>query len=163
MTQVILGIGVALAALAILGIVCLPIRRRTRRRRLEQAQHSFHAEREWLEAKFLRLATMQPAPDTPRWADCFFADDVAYVRSRSTGELSALVAVTLASEADEVGASGRAEVIGNLQVGTAVFRFDGQHWATEGRTLLNLSPSQAIQRFQDDLVKIGEELVQPHR
>jgi hypothetical protein len=86
-----------------------------------------------------------------------FADDVAYVRSRSTGELSALVAVTIATEEEESGSRGNADAIGNLQAGTAVFRFDGKHWVTDGRTILNLNPNEAIQYFHRDLEIVGEE------
>ena len=93
----------------------------------------------------------------PRWADCAFADDVSYARSRSTGELSALVAVTLAAEAREFATSSTADVIGDLQAGTAVFRFDGKHWVTDGRAILNLSPGETIHRFRDDLERIAED------
>ena len=49
------------------------------------------------------------------------------------------------------------DAIGNLQLGTAVFRFDRDHWETDGRAILNLSPSEAIRFFRKDLEKVGEE------
>ena len=75
-----------------------PRRGTSRRVRLVQAKRRFHAQRERLEAKFIQLAASAAKPDAPRWADCTFADDVAYVRNRTTGELSAFVAVSIGTE-----------------------------------------------------------------
>jgi hypothetical protein len=124
---------------------------------LAEAKQSFHAQRERLEAKFIQLAAAHANPDAPQWADCVFDDDVSYVRSRTTGELSAFVAVTIAAEAMDA-ASRRTSEIGNLQAGTAVFRFDRDHWVTDGRAILNLSPNEAVQRFCNDLEIVAEEL-----
>jgi hypothetical protein len=122
---------------------------------LVQAKRRFHAQRERLEAKFLQLTTAHSNPDAPRWADCIFADDVAYVRSRKTGELSAFVAVTLATEDYESTPRPASE---NLQEATAVFRFDNDHWETDGKTILNLTPGEAVHYFRDDLEIVSEEL-----
>jgi len=122
---------------------------------LTQAKRRFHAQRERLEAKFLQLTTAHSNPDAPRWADCTFADDVSYVRSRKTGELSAFVAVTLAVE--EYDASPRSES-DSYQEATAVFRFDHDHWETDGRAILNLTPGEAVHHFREDLEMVSEEL-----
>lgn len=116
---------------------------------LRREKRSFHIEREHLEAKFLKLASLHVNADLPRWVDCDFEDDVAYVRSRSTGELSALVAVTLTAEDGE---DDR-----DCQTGTAVFRLDRDHWETDGRAILNLSPAEAVQFYRDDLEIVEEE------
>jgi hypothetical protein len=124
---------------------------------LTQAKQRFHAQRERLEAKFIQLASAHANPNAPQWADCAFDDDVAYVRDRATGELSAFVAVTIASEDMGAAAGGMADAVGNLQAGTAVFRFDMDHWVTDGRAILNLSPAEAMQRFCKDLEFVEEE------
>jgi hypothetical protein len=126
--------------------------------RLSQAKRRFHAQRERLEAKFIQLAAAQGKPEAHRWLDCTFADDVAYVRNRSTGELSAFVAMTIAAEEFDSSSRGSADVVGNLQAGTAVFRFDRDHWETDGRAILNLSPGEAIRYYHADLEIVGEEL-----
>jgi hypothetical protein len=135
-----------------------PRQKRSRAARLVQAKRRFHTQRERLEAKFIQLAAAHAKPDAPRWADCTFADDVAYVRNRSTGELSAFVAMTIAAE--ELGRlpPGTTDVVGNLQAGTAVFRFDRDGWVTDGRAIFNLSPNEAIHFYRDDLEVVGEEL-----
>jgi hypothetical protein len=45
----------------------------------------------------------------------------------------------------------------NLRAGTAVFRLDRDRWETEGRVILNLSPSEAIRTYQHDLEVVGRE------
>lgn len=138
------------------------LRGRNRRPRLSapiaglmQAKRRFHVQRERLEAKFLQLAAAHAQPDAPRWIDGSFADDVAYVRDRSNGQLSALVAVTLAADELDRLSMNLSE---QGQAGTAVFRFDCDHWETDGRTILNLSPAEAVERFHRDFEMIGEEL-----
>jgi len=124
---------------------------------LIQAKQRFHAQRERLEAKFIQMAAAHANRDAPQWADCTFDDDVSYVRNRTTGELSAFVAVTIASESLDAAARSTSDAVGNLQAGTAVFRFDCDHWETDGRAILNLSPSEAVQRFRNDLEVVAEE------
>jgi hypothetical protein len=51
-----------------------------------------------------------------------------------------------------------ADLIENLHVGTAVFRFDRTCWDTDGNAILNLNPAEAIRRYQKDLEVIDEEL-----
>lgn len=152
-----LGILVIAVALLITLYLFLPRRKTTLVFRFAQAKRKFHVQREWLEAKFLQLAEAHIKPNAPRWADCAFADDVAYVRNRVTGELSAFVAVTIAME-DPDRESPSADATGHQQAGTAVFRFDRDHWETDGRAILNLSPSEAVFHFGSDLEIIGEEM-----
>ncbi len=134
-----------------------PWQRRARKVRLVQAKQRFHTQRERLEAKFIQLAAAHAKPDAPRWVDCTFADDVAYVRNRATGELSAFVAMTVATEALHRLPPGTTDLVGNCQAGTAVFRFDRDGWATDGRAILNLNPNEAIHYYRDDLEIVGEE------
>jgi len=124
---------------------------------LIQAKQRFHAQRERLEAKFIQLAAAHASPDAPQWADCTFDDDVSYVRNRATGELSAFVAVTIASESLDAAVRSTSDAVSNLQAGTAVFRFDRDHWETDGRAILNLSPSEAVQHFPNYLEVVAEE------
>jgi hypothetical protein len=124
---------------------------------LAHAKQRFHAQRERLEAKFVQLAISQSNPDAPQWSDCTFDDDVAYVRNRTTGQLEAFVAVTIASENLDAAIRGIPDAVGNLQAGTAVFRFDRDHWDTDGQPILNLTPSEAVQRFRNEFEVVAEE------
>ena len=151
-------LGGLLAILAIAVLAWRPLRMAAREGRLTQAKRDFHRQRERLEAKFITLASAHPRPEAPRWIDCDFDDAVAYVRDRTSGELSAFVAVTVALEGVGHSTGSASDLIGNLRAGTAIFRFDTDHWETDGRVILNLSPSEAIRFYRNDLEIVGQEL-----
>ena len=135
-----------------------PLRARRRQRGFSQARRDFHIQRERLEVKFIHLAATKPAPHVLHWDGCEFDDDVAYVRNRATGEVSAFVGITV-SASDPTGPMiDIADLIDSLHVGTAIFRFDGVRWETDGKAILNLNPAEAIRQHQKDLEVIGEEL-----
>lgn len=151
---------VAAAAAAVLAFVWRPFRTASRDARFAQRRKDFHTQRERLEAKFVQLAPANSAANGPHWEDCDFDDDVAYVRNRRTGELLAFVAVTVAVDGFGNIPPGTGEMIGNLRAGTAVFRFAGDHWETDGRAFLNLSPAEAISVYRKELEVVEQELAQ---
>lgn len=142
---------------AVVLLVWRPLRAAARESRFARARRDFHRQRERLEAKFVQLASRRSANDSPRWDDCDFDDDVSYVRNRSTGEISAFVAVTVAIGDPDDPVSSISDLIGNLRSGTAIFRLDDEHWETEGRAILNLSPAEAVRFYQDDLEMVEQE------
>ncbi len=152
---VLLGVGALMAAYV---LVWRPVQTALREARFARARKCFHVQRERLEAKFVQLASANAKPDSPRWVDCDFEDDVAYVRDRSTGELSAFVGVTVAMNEFDGPLTGFGDLVGNLRAGTAVFRFDRNHWETDGKAILNLSPAEAIRYYQDLLEMVDQEL-----
>jgi len=149
---------VAFGALALLS---RPALRRRRLGRSARARHEFHLQRERLEMRFLQLAAAQQGADTTDsldWDRCEFDDDVAYVRSRATGELSALVGMTVARRDSGSPITDIADLLSAMQTGTAIFRFDGKHWRTDGKALLNLNPSEAIRRLAGDMELLDREM-----
>jgi hypothetical protein len=154
-------IPLALTVLAILAFwLRYPLRSAAREARLSHARKWFHQQRERLEAKFLRLAAERPGTGGVRWADCDFEDNVAYVRNRRSGELSALVGVTLVPEGGPQPLASAGDLIRSLCTGTAVFRLERDHWETDGRLILNLSPSEAIRAYRQDLEVVGREVAE---
>lgn len=149
------------AASGILAVsVWRSLRAMLREARFSQACREFHFQRERLEAKFVRLGMLTSGPGGCRWVDCQFDDDVAYARSRVTGELSAFVAVSIQME----GIPSSLKMIpeeGGIRLATAVFRFDGRRWDTDGRAIFNLTPTEAIHFYKSDLELVGHEM--PHR
>jgi hypothetical protein len=133
-----------------------PMRAALRKARLTDARRNFHLRRERLEMKFIQLAQAAAKPGAPRWLDCEFENDVAYVRNRSTGDLAAFVPVTIALDDPEDPSERPA--MENLRSGTAVFRFDRDHWETDGVALLNLTPAEAIRFYRDNLEIVAEEV-----
>lgn len=128
--------------------------RRVQESRTVQAREIFHRRREWLEAEFLSRAAKSGRPRGLEWVDCDFEDDVAFARGRQNGQLHALVGVTIRFEAVVGGDMEHVEAVGNLRSATAVFRFDQDHWHTEGRTVFNLSPEETIQHFAHELEEV---------
>jgi len=155
----VLWIPVACALVAVVVLLLWrPCRAAARDARLAQARKEFHKQREWLEVKFISLATTQGKADAPRWSNCEFDDAVSYVRHRTTGELSAFVEVTMALEGIGHLVTSATDLMSNLQAGTAVFRFDKDHWVTDGRVILNKNPNEAIRYYQNDWEVVGQEM-----
>jgi hypothetical protein len=135
-----------------------PVRARLREQELARARRDFHRQREHLEARFMRLASHSGKPRGLDWVRCDFEDDVIYARHRHSGELSAFVGVTIGFEAIAGGGMEEVEAVGNLRCATAVFRVERGSWATDGRALFNLNPTEAIAFYQDNLELVGQEL-----
>ena len=105
----------------------------------------------------MQIGASPAKPDSPRWTDCEFEDDVTFAKNRATGELTALVGATIEIEdlADWAGRSG--DAVGHLRAATAVFRFQRDHWETDGRAIFNLTPAEALRRYHRDLEVVGLE------
>jgi hypothetical protein len=136
-----------------------PTRSRWREAQLVRARRDFHLQREHLEARFIKLASSSGKPRGLDWVRCEFDDGVVYVRDRQSGELSAFVAIVVGFEAIEGGGMEHVEAVGNLRAATAVFRLHQGHWATEGRPIFNLNPTEAVRHFEKNLEMVGQEPV----
>ncbi len=124
-----------------------------------KARKDFHMQRERLEVKFIQLASANARPNSPHWEDCDFGDDVAYVRSRSTGQLSAFVSVMVAIDGFASNSVDSGNAVRHMRAGTAVFRldYDHGHWETDGRAILNLNPTEAIRFYRNDYEMVEQE------
>lgn len=131
-------------------LVCWrPARNLMREIRAEKARELFHLQRERLEAKFFDLASGSGKPRGLRWVDCDWEDPVTYVRDRRTGEIAALVGITVRFEAIEGGGMEDNPNVSNLRDATAVFHYQRGHWMTAGRVLFNMNPNGALTRYHD--------------
>lgn len=111
------------------------------------ARARFFDQRPKLETLFFLTAAASGKPRGLRWKECQWSDLVEWVRDRVTGQLMALVGVTISFEAIEGGDMEGVEAVGNLRNATAVFYFDGD-WRTAGRVIYNLNPSEAVEHFK---------------
>lgn len=150
---------VVLAA-TLLPWLCIRLKRSLNEARFARAMKDFHAQREYLEAKFFEIASSSGMPRGLAWTQCRFADGVAYARDRQTGDLSALVSVTIGFKAVEGGGMEDVEAVKNLRAATAVFFFAGGRWTTQGRAIFNLNPAEAIDFYADDLEMVAQEAEQ---
>ncbi len=119
--------------------------------RLRAARATFRQRREWLEARFFTLASESGRPRGLKWVDCEFANEIAFARDKTTGELRALVAVNIAFEAIAGGDLEDNPNVGRIRAATAVFLHRVGQWETDGRAIMNLDPQQAITHFQHEL------------
>ena len=142
------AVAVAVTPLGVVLTIYLRRRRAARlHRHLEQVRAQFHRDREQVEARFFQAACSSGKPRGLEWVDVDFEDTVCFARDRDSGQLCALVGVTVSFEAIAGGDMEGVEAVGNLRSATAVFLYGGEKWDTNGRTLFNLNPAEAIERF----------------
>ncbi len=148
------GLATAAGAIAatLLGIVLVMFyQRQMRRARLRRAKDLLHRRREWLEAEFVSRASASGKPRRMVWEDCEFDDPVSLARDRHSGQLHALVGVTITFlPVDEQGLE-ELDAQPAHRAATAVFRFNGTEWTTDGRAIFNLNPAETIQRYGHEL------------
>ncbi|MCU0959066.1 MAG: hypothetical protein MUF48_03080 [Pirellulaceae bacterium] len=125
--------------------------RRVQRDRLRLAKVLFRRRREWLEAEFLSLASATGKPRSVLWAGCEFENAVSFARDRHTGQIRALVGVTIGLTPGEGQSFGQFDAEPAQREATAVFHFDGQRWMTDGRAVFNLNPEETIRRYRHEL------------
>lgn len=113
----------------------------------ERAREMFRLQRERLEKLFLTAAGNSGKPRGLIWKECEWAEEVAFVRERRTGQIAALVGVTISFEAIAGSDMEDLPAVGNLRNASAVFFFHKGHWGTVGRAVFNMNPEEALQHF----------------
>ncbi|HMF13132.1 MAG TPA: hypothetical protein VKE94_12530 [Gemmataceae bacterium] len=114
----------------------------------ELAAARFQQQREHLEADFLRAAAHSGKPRGLRWKHCDWQREVLFARDKKSGELTALVGVSIQFEAIEGSDMEGLPAVGNLRHASGVFFFRGGRWRTVGRAVFNLNPGEAIEHFK---------------
>src|SRR6266852_4635272 len=74
---------------------------------------------------------------------------VELARERKTGQLVALVPVTIQFEAIEGSDMEGLPAVANLRNASAVFFFHRGQWLTVGKAVFNLNPVEVIQHFKN--------------
>src|SRR5438132_10240385 len=147
-----------LPAVVLLGVVLWllwrPLRSLGKDIQVERARELFLLQRERLEAKFVTAAAATGKPRGLRWKDCAFERDVELARERQTGQLVALVPVTIQFEAVEGSDMEGLPAVGNLRNASAVFFFQRGHWHTVGKAIFNMNPDEAVAHFQNQYERV---------
>jgi hypothetical protein len=112
-----------------------------------QALAQFAAGRDDLQQAFFRAASASGKPRGLRWKSIDWQPTMELVREKQTRRLAALVGVTIAFEAIPGSDMEGLPAVGNLRHGSAVFFYHRGAWHTTGKTLFNLMPDEALQRF----------------
>lgn len=114
---------------------------------ISEIQKRFRQQREHMEAVFYRAASASGKPRGLCWKDCEWGSDVQFARDRRSGELIALVAVTIQFEAIPGSDMEGLPAVGNLRNASAVFFYRRGRWQTTGKAVFNLNPGEAIAHF----------------
>lgn len=118
------------------------------------ARERFQQRRSELEAAFFQAASTSGKPRGLRWKACQWSELIEWARDKQTGQLLALVGVTISFEAIEGGDMEGVEAVGNLRNATAVFFFDGD-WRTAGRVVFNLNPAEVLEHFKGGYERVN--------
>ena len=121
----------------------------------ERARELFFLQRERLEARFLDAAAATGKPRGLRWQGCDFERDVAFARERKTGQLAALVGITVRFEAVEGSDMEGLPAVGTPRNASAVFFFQGGQWLTVGKAIFNMNPPEAIEHFKTQYERVA--------
>ena len=130
------GLGLALAAWWLY--------RLGREDQAERARESFRLQKERLEDNVLKAAASTGKPRGLRWVSCRFTDDFTLVRDRVTRRLAALIPVTVRFDPVPGGDMEDVPAATEARQATAVLHFRRGEWVSEGQTLFNVTPADAI-------------------
>jgi hypothetical protein len=122
---------------------------------IERARELFRLQRERLEAQFFTAAASTGKPRGLLWKDCQWEDPVTFVREVASGQIHALVGVTIAFEAVPGGDMEGLPAVGNLRNASAVFAFTGGQWRTFGKAIFNMNPDETVRHFHGQYEQIA--------
>jgi hypothetical protein len=122
---------------------------------VERARELFVLQRERLEARFMTAAASTGKPRGLRWIDCDFESEIQMAREMQSGQLVALVPVTIKFEAIEGSDMEDLPAVGNLRNASAVFFFQRGQWLTIGKAVFNLNPLEVIEHFKNQYERIA--------
>lgn len=122
---------------------------------LARAREMFALQRERLEAKFIEIAQQHGKPRGLLWKDCDWLDAVEFARDRATGQMNALVGVTVAFEPVEGSDMEDCPEVAPLRNATGVFYFSRGQWHTNGRAIFNMNPVEALQHFRNEYERVS--------
>jgi len=148
-----LPVGIALVALVAFW-VWRPMRIFGQEVQAERTRELFRLQRERLEAQFVSAASATGKPRGLLWKDCSFEDSLELARDKKSGQLVALVPVTIEFEAIE-----GSDMEGHDQVpiprnASAVFFFERGQWRTVGKAVFNMNPDEALLHFKNQYERV---------
>ncbi len=146
---------IVVALLVLVIVIWRPVRSFGKEVQIERARELFKLQRERLEAQFLKAAAATGKPRGLRWKDCQWDSAVEFVRECRTGQIAALVAVTIQFEAIEGSDMEGLPAVGNLRNASAVFFYQKGHWLTVGKAVFNMNPDEALAHFKNQYERVG--------
>lgn len=136
-----------LAALSRLNVRWKQWRRSLLQLQLGRLRELFTADQQQLEADYLRLARSLDKPRGLLWQHLDWTDELIFARQRRDGHYVALRGVTVQFEAIPGGDMEEVAAVAEAKQACAVFVFDRGRWHASDKTLFNLLPREAVQKF----------------
>ena len=121
----------------------------------EQARESFRLQKERLEGVVLSAAAATGKPRGLRWVSCRFADDFTLVREKATRRLAALIPVTVLFHPEPGSDMEGVEAATQPRQATAVLHFRRGEWISNGQTLFNVAPADALRLHSREYDLVG--------
>jgi hypothetical protein len=147
--------GLALVGLLVAGLLRRKLHAFGREVQGERAQEMFKLQRQRLEGEFLRAAAATGKPRGLLWQEIQWSEAVEFVRDRRSGQIAALVAVTIRFEAVVGGDMEDVPAVNDLKNASAVFFFLRGQWHTVGKAIFNKNPDEAVLHFQSQYERLG--------
>lgn len=151
-----LSIFLALAVSATVWVARGAIGRRRWVRKRDKATRALPKQIQQVEQKFFEAAAASGKPRGLMWKKSSFHESAVLARDRATGDIYALVGITVAFEAIVGGDMEGVAAVDNLRCATALLEWKDNRWTTAGRVLFNLEPREAIERYTKNLDGISE-------
>jgi hypothetical protein len=116
----------------------------------ERARESFRLQKERLEEVVLKAAASSGKPRGLRWVSCRFTDEFTLVRDKATRRLAALIPVTVRFDPVPGGEMEDTPAAKEPRQATAVLHFRRGEWVSDGQTLFNVTPVDALRLHARD-------------
>lgn len=118
---------------------------------------AFEQHRDELHRNYFLVASSSGLPRGLTWKGCDWLSAFVILRDNTTGEINRLAAVNLTFEAIEGGDMENVKAVSTIREACAVFQWDGRRWVPSGRTLFNMDPSTASQKFGEayEVLQVG--------
>ena len=122
-------------------------------------RRAFADNRQWLQDEFFVAAASTGKPRGLRWKALDWKvqgveAEPLLARDRGSGEIVALVPVTISFEAIEGSDMEGLPAVGNLRNASAVFYWREGRWQTAGKAIFNLNPDEALEHFKNQYERL---------
>jgi hypothetical protein len=120
----------------------------------ERAKELFRLQKQRLEERFAVAAAASGKPRGLRWKELQWSETVQFVRDHKSGQIGAIVGVTIQFEAIEGGDMEDVPAVQDAKNASALFLFDKGAWHATGKAFFNLNPDEAAARFENQFERL---------
>jgi hypothetical protein len=137
------------AVICLIGLILLIVRLSASHVSVPEARRMFEQQVEQLQSSFFLAAASTGKPRGLTWKSCEFGSELEMARDKKSGELLALLPLTIAFDAIPGSDMEGLPAVGNLRLATAVFVLRKRYWTTDGRAVFNMNPVETLRHFHN--------------